>query len=137
MQRTKVFVSYSHIDKDWRERLVTHLAVLEGKGLVHLWADTRIGIGQAWENAIDEQLREYQVAVLLISAHFLASHFIQKVEVKRLLERHERDGLLLLPVIARPCAWRLVDWLATRQCRPEGGRALSFGTEPEIDRDLA
>jgi TIR domain len=137
MPRTKIFVSYSHVDRQWQERLVTHLAVLERKGLLDIWADTAIRIGEGWERVVDDQLKLCRVAVLLISANFLASPFIQDVEVKELLERHERDGLRLLPFIARPCAWQLVDWLARLQARPEGGRPLSHGTEPEIDRDLA
>jgi hypothetical protein len=116
---------------------MSHLGILQRQGLVHLWADTRIGIGADWQKAIDQELAGCQVAVLLVSANFLVSEFINEVEVKGLLERHEEEGLILLPVIARPCAWRLVDWLAPRQCRPHDGRALSSGTEPEVDHDLA
>jgi hypothetical protein len=137
VSRTKVFVSYSHVDHEWRDRLMAHLAVLERQGRVDLWADTRIRIGDEWRRDLDDELLTCRIALLVVSANFLSSQFIQEVEVKALLKRHEDDGLLLLPVVARPCAWRLVDWLERRQCRPEGGRALSLGTEPEIDRDLA
>jgi hypothetical protein len=90
-----------------------------------------------WADQIDAELSECRVAILLISPNFLASTFIQSVEVQALLERHERDGLLLTPLIARPCAWTLVDWLARLQCRPEGGRALSVDNEAAIDTQLA
>jgi hypothetical protein len=135
--RTKVFVSYSHADQVWRQRLITHLAVLERKGVIETWSDTRLQIGDSWKSKIDQALAECQVAVLLVSPNFLASRFIQTVEVQQLLERHMRGGLQLLPVIARPCAWKLVDFLSGRQARPEGGRALSLGTEPQIDQALA
>ena len=137
MPRSKLFISYSHMDQEWRDRLMSHLAVLEQAGLVDVWADTRIAIGSKWRDVLDHELGACQVAVLLISANYLGSPFIRKVEMKTLFEKHERQGLLLLPVIARPCAWQLVEWLAERQSRPDGGRALSWGRDPEIDRDLA
>jgi hypothetical protein len=137
VSRTKVFVSYSHVDHEWRERLIAHLAVLERQGLLEVWSDTRIRIGDEWRSDLDVELLTCRIALLVVSANFLSSSFIQEVEVAALLKRHEDDGLVLLPVIARPCAWRLVDWLERRQCRPEDGRALSLGAEAEIDRDLA
>jgi hypothetical protein len=135
--RTKAFLSYSHVDREWRERLVTHLAVLQRKGLLELWNDTQIRAGDRWGKQIDAELSQCRVAILLISPNFLASTFIQTVEVQALLERHESDGLLLTPLIARPCAWTLVDWLARLQCRPDGGRALSVDNEASIDTQLA
>lgn len=137
MARSKVFVSYSHVDREWCERLRTHFAVLEHLGLIETWTDTRIMIGAAWEREIEAALTTCQVAVLLVTPNFLASEFIQNDEVENILERHSRDGLSILPVIARPCAWQLVDYLRGLQCRPAGGRALSLGPEPQIDQDLA
>jgi hypothetical protein len=134
--RTKVFVSYSHVDGAWRDRLLTHLAVLQRLELLDVWIDTRIQFGDDWNQRLDRALAECQVALLLVSANFLAGDFIQNIEMPALLERHVKDGLIILPVIARPCAWRLVDYLARRQSWPQGGKALSLGTEPEIDRDL-
>lgn len=63
MPRTGVFVSYSHSDQIWQERLVTHLAVLERQNLIHVWADTRLQIGERWEKQIDDALAACQVAV--------------------------------------------------------------------------
>lgn len=51
MPRRKVFVSYRHLDGEWRDRLISHLGVLEHVGLVELWADTSIGIGADWRGA--------------------------------------------------------------------------------------
>lgn len=76
MSRTKVFVSYSHNDRDWLRHFLLHIAVLQRRGLVDAWSDTRIAAGADWEKAIDEALLAAKVAVLLVSPAFLASEYI-------------------------------------------------------------
>ena len=136
MARSKVFVSYSHVDREWRQRIQTHFAVLEWQDLIETWSDTRIKIGATWADEIDNALATCQVAVLVVTPNFLASKFIRN-EIRTIFDNHARSGLSILPVIARPCAWRLVDFLKDIQCRPVDGRALSLGSEPQIDEDLA
>ena len=55
MARTKLFISYSHRDRGWLEQLKSHLALLERRGLVQVWSDTRIQLprdasGQAFRH---------------------------------------------------------------------------------------
>ena len=136
MRRTKLFVSYSHRDRPWLERLKVHLALLQRNGFVHMWSDTRIEIGARWQEEIELALTESRAAVLLVSADFLASDFIWNEEMPRILA-HQKEGMAVLPLIARPCAWRIAPELAALQARPVDGRALSLGTDAEVDRDLA
>jgi hypothetical protein len=75
--------------------------------------------------------------VLLISADFLISDFIRGTEVPRLLQRRAQDGLRIIPLIVRPCAWRRVSWLAEIQGRPTDGRPLAEGSPVQIEKDLA
>jgi hypothetical protein len=133
---TKLFVSYSHRDRPWLERLKVHLAILERRGIVHVWSDTGIAVGAKWREEIEAALTESRAAVLVISPDFLGSDFIWHEEIPRILE-HEKQGMTLLPLIVRPCAWRIAPELAELQARPMEGRPLSLGTEAEVDRDLA
>jgi tetratricopeptide (TPR) repeat protein len=41
----KVFISYSHKDEVWKDRLVKHLTVLAKQGRLDIWDDRRIGAG--------------------------------------------------------------------------------------------
>jgi hypothetical protein len=136
MPRTKLFISYNHRDREWLDRLRLHLAILERRDLVHVWSDTRIEAGDRWQNEIEKALTESRVAVLLISPDFLASEYIWNYEMPRILA-HNKNGMLVFPLIARPCAWRIATELAELQARPADGRALSLGSEAELDRDLA
>jgi hypothetical protein len=137
MDKPTVFISYSHKDEDWKDRLVTHLGVLHHQGLLDLWDDRRIGAGEDWKREIQEAMAAASVAVLLVSANFLTSQFILGEEVPRLLERRDKEGLRIFPVIVKPCVWQAVGWLSRVQARPKDGRPLSAGDENQIDADLA
>lgn len=60
-----VFISYSHKDEDWKDRLVTHLGVLEEEGLLRTWNDRKIGAGDEWFEEIRKAMDTARVAVLL------------------------------------------------------------------------
>jgi hypothetical protein len=100
---SSVFVSYSHRDQEWLERLQVHLKPLERAGTLAIWDDTRIAAGQAWNEEIRRALAEAAVAVLLVSADFLASDFIAGQELPPLLEATERHGIPVLPLFLSPC----------------------------------
>jgi hypothetical protein len=71
-----VFISYSHRDETWKDRLLTQLGVLKQQELLELWHDRRIGAGADWYEEIRQAIEAAHVAVLLISADFLTSPFI-------------------------------------------------------------
>jgi hypothetical protein len=101
--RNQVFVSYSHADEKWLQMLHVHLAPLERSNKVARWDDTKIAPGKKWREEIDAAIRSAKVAVLLVSAQFMASEFIAQNELPLLLEAAENDGLVVLPVIISPC----------------------------------
>jgi hypothetical protein len=101
--RNKVFISYSHEDAKWLKMLIVHLAQLERIGLVERWDDTRIKPGQRWKEEILKAIHAAKVAILLISAYFMASEFIINDELPPLLTKARDQGLTILPVIISPC----------------------------------
>ncbi len=133
----RVFISYSYEDEEWKDLLVTQLGVLQQQGILDLWDDRRIKAGEDWYQEIKEAINRASVAILMVSANFLTSKFILNEEVPRLLERQEKKGLRVLPVIVKPCAWKQVKWLARMQPRPKDGKPLSAGDEYQTDADLA
>ncbi len=97
--RTKVFISYSHADKEWLDRLKRHLKPLVREGNLDCWDDTHIRPGDDWKQEIQHALDTAQVAVLLISADFFASDFIDETELPPLLDAAKAKGVRILPVI--------------------------------------
>lgn len=101
-QRTRVFISYSHRDARWLSRLQAHLMPLARDFGIDLWDDTKIKSGMNWRQAINDAMQTAKVAILLVSADFLASEFIVKNELPPLLAAASNEGTLILPVILSP-----------------------------------
>src|SRR6478752_1167661 len=97
--RRTVFISYNHNDRSWLKRLRIHLRPIERELDVTVWADTRLEGGDHWRDEIEAALHSAAVAILLISADFLASDFIAENELPTLLERARHNGTDIIPVI--------------------------------------
>jgi formylglycine-generating enzyme required for sulfatase activity len=100
-----VFISYSRADRVWVDRLRQTMApLLRAAGdEVVLWDDSQIRPGTMWLQAIETALARARVALLLVSAEFLASDFVMGREVPVLLAAAEREGVRILWVSLSPC----------------------------------
>lgn len=123
--RTAVFISYSHNDYKWLERLQIHLRPLERDHDLEVWDDTKIRPGEDWRTEIRNAIGTAKVAILLVSADFLASDFIAKNELPPLLKAAEEDGALILPVIVSPCRFVKTQNLSGFQAVNDPDRPLS------------
>ncbi len=101
LARTRIFVSYSHQDASWLRRLQIHMKPLIDliDFLGRYTHQTRHGVAPGNDHA----LTTARVAILLISADFLASDFIQTNELPPLLQKAASDGTQVLSLIVKPC----------------------------------
>jgi len=134
--RPTIFIGYSHEDEKWKNLLLKQLSVLQQQDQYIIWTDREIGAGEDWYQTINDDLGRAQVALLLISVDFLASGFIFNNEVSMVLERQEKKGLRIIPIIVGDCAWEGVKWLARMEVRPRDGRSLRQLRRPRVDREL-
>lgn len=137
MTKPLVFISYSAEDEDLKDQLLSHLEVLGKAGLVEVWSADRIGAGLEWRAEIDQTISQAKVALLLVTANFLNSDFILDEEVPLLLQRREQEGLVVLPVIAKACAWHRVDWLARLVGDPQRVKPIWRGPDSHVDEALS
>lgn len=121
--RNQIFISYSHKDKQWLERLQLNLKpFLRGSSIV-AWDDTEIRPGADWKSEIDQALATTRVAVLLVSSDFLASDFIYQEELPYLLQAADERKVDVVPVSVRFSAWKTAPF-KTRQWANEPDKPL-------------
>src|SRR5436853_1099794 len=96
LNRDRVFVSYSHLDKEWLERLRDALAPDIRNDRIDYWDDRELQPGDEWFDSIVQAIARARVAVLLVSPNFLASRFIMQEELPRILEAHKDEELTVL-----------------------------------------
>jgi hypothetical protein len=104
--KSTVFLCYSHRDCKWLDRICVHLRPLEREGILQVWSDRRIRPGETGRSEIATAIDKARVAILLVSADFLASDFIADHELPPLILRAKHDGAVLLPIILSACRFQ-------------------------------
>lgn len=133
--RNQIFISYSHRDREWLDRLLEHLAPYIRKYKLDVWDDSRITAGDNWRGSINSALDNAMVAVLLVSPSFLASDFIINKELQPLLDAAKEKGVRIIWVAVRHSAVRITE-LEAYQAANDPKRPLSHLTEAERDEEL-
>lgn len=140
----RLLISFAPKDRELKDELLKHLAVLVRFAGVELWETDRVRAGENWRKEAEAALEHADVALVLISSDFLASDFLQDVEVPKLFQRRERGGLKVVPVLGRSCLWQAHPWLGALKPLPTSGKAIaSFEGDgrnrvlPEIAAEIA
>jgi WD40 repeat protein len=98
--RDIAFVSYSHADSVWLDRLMILLKPYVRKQQLVVWADKYIQVGDRWEREISQALARTRVGVVLASQNLAASDFIAEVELPALKQAVDQGhaSLFCIPV---------------------------------------
>jgi len=127
----KLFIIYAREDQPALLELKAHLRPLEKRGDLTVWYDGGILPGQDWDKAIKEQLTTADIVLLFISKSFFNSEYIEKVELKKALERHQKGEAVVVPVIVKPYMWDAHPEISTLQVLPKEGLAVSKWMETD------
>jgi hypothetical protein len=98
--RTEVFISYSHKDKVYIDRLSLFLKQLVLNYDIIVWYDQMLKIGAEWKKEIREHISVAKVAILMVSQNFIDSEFIRNEELPELLQaaKDENATIMWVPV---------------------------------------
>ena len=128
-----IFISYSHCDLNYLKRLMVHLRPLQKLGIIDSWDDTKLQAGDNWKIEIEKALIRARVAILLISADFLASEFIVENELPPILNNAKIKGTRIIPIVIKPCRFIRDNNLRIFQAINDPNRPLA--NLPEIEQE--
>ena len=131
--QNKIFISYSHKNKRWRDELEIQLKPYLREGSITSWSDEQIVAGSQWFGEIKSALTQTTVAVLLVTPDFLASDFIYEHELGPLLKEAERGGVTILWVPIYDSAYKETE-LKNYQAVLDPGKPLG-GMGKNLRRD--
>lgn len=129
-EKINIFISYSHADKKWLDRLEKHLKALKRFfSDIEYWDDNKIKGGDKWKQEIEKAIEKANVAILLVSTDFLASDFVATDELPPLLRKAEEEGTRILPLIVSPCAFTLSELSEFQAINDPNKTLADLGTE--------
>jgi len=133
-QRENLFISYCREDGKWLEMFRMTLSPLLRKGQFKIWDDTKITPGTKWHEEIERAVASSKVALLLVSARFLASDFINDIELP-LLDKAREDGLIVHWVTVSRCMHQYTD-LAEYQALNDPAKPLDSFTSAKVKQEI-
>jgi photosystem II stability/assembly factor-like uncharacterized protein len=130
-----IFVSYAREDKRWldqeyRFNLIPFLKESLRRDNADFWFDKELMGGDEFKRRIESEIDRAQIALLLVSQHFLNSEFIESFELPRIAARAARKEMVVIPVLVEPCGWTDYPFLSDRQMVPSSSPLIHF-TESE------
>jgi hypothetical protein len=126
MKRTppiRIFVSYSHSDRNWFEKLRPLLKFSPPAEVAHVWHDQELKAGDQWEKEIRSELAQMDIFLCMVSYNFLASDFIGDVEMTKAIERERESKTIIVPLFICDMAERDVGHLKPFNPLPAWGRS--------------
>ncbi|WP_182921265.1 toll/interleukin-1 receptor domain-containing protein [Pedobacter planticolens] len=124
MAGVNVFISYSHQDELIKQELENHFSGLRRNGSINDWNDRMIQAGDIWDSKIKEKLMQAEIVIFLISSDFMASNYINNVEIKNAVERHHNSQIKIIPIIARPCDFTSLP-ISNLQALPKNAKPIT------------
>lgn len=118
MEKTKIFISYAHKDEAYfrlfKDGIKSHSK--SSKRLKwEIWSDKEIPTGSLWHDVIQKEIKTCDAAILLVSANFLSSSYIENKEFLRFIKRNEEEGFVFLPILLSDCDFTQWENLSNRQ----------------------
>ncbi len=126
MGKAKIFIAYARKDIKHCQDLQKQLKYLERQHDAEVFYDGLIEPGAVWNDVLQQQIRDSDIILLLLSPDFVSSDYIMDIEVPLAFERYNQDKTQIIPVLLHDV--NLPDWMSKFQIITSSdgtGRAIS------------
>lgn len=126
-KRLNVFISYSHKNKKYKEKILISLEALKQSYNIEAWHDVMIDPGSDIDVNVKKALSKAHIVLLIITDSFIASHYCMKIELEKALEREKQGKCIVIPVMFQEAV--LSDALSFFKHNrvPEDGKPIATG----------
>ena len=112
------FISYAHDDWALVKTLKPTFDSIRLSGGPSFWNDQALVGGDKWESKVLDAISRATYFVFLMSGNAIVSEFILTKEWPAMVEREERHGALIVPVLLKNCLWKSRPEFSWRQVIP-------------------
>lgn len=99
VNKLNVFISYSHKNIKYKEKLLTSLEALRQSYNIEPWHDGMINAGGDIDINVKNALSKAHIVLLLITDNYLASYYCMKIELEEAIQRERSGKCLVIPVM--------------------------------------
>ncbi|NOU91158.1 TIR domain-containing protein [Paenibacillus sp. LMG 31460] len=125
LKTINMFISYSRKDLEYKIELEKHLSILIRRYGIEVWSDKELKVGDFLDKEIEERLEKADIVILLISSDFFASYYCYEKEFKNAYEKQIRGDARIIPILVRPCSWKLDEYFIKFLVFPQDGTSIS------------
>lgn len=90
-----IFISYSHVNEKWLDKLQEHLRPMSRDMGVNIWSDKEIKAGERWEEAIQNALDSATIVIFVVTQQFIDSRYIHEHELLQMLWAAKERGVII------------------------------------------
>jgi hypothetical protein len=99
--KVRVFVSYSHLDSDWKVDLIKQFYSMVKSEMVDIFEDGKIEGGQEWKPILLRRLEKSEIILFLVSPDLLHSKFIEQNEIPLAMNLSQENKSVVFPIFTR------------------------------------
>jgi len=113
---TEIFISYSHFDVAFFDKLSSHLSALKRANLATINSDRRLFAGDVFGPKLKKMILNSEVFLALITENYFTSDYCFNKEYKFAIKNKKT----IIPIICGACAWEIVEIVNQNNALPRG-----------------
>jgi hypothetical protein len=117
----QLYICYAEEDKNALTRLEQQLRTLTSAGRIQPWHRGKLEPGLDRAQHIATHLDQARIIIMLVSANLFDPEYYDNPEMQHAFQLHKEKGVLLIPVIVKPCDWKISS-LGVLEPLPHGGK---------------